>query len=148
MKKIYIAGPDVFSPQWNKLKTMIIDYCEQYDIIPVFPYDDQSVSKEEIVTMNFDRIKNSDGVVANINSFRGNEPDSGTVVEITYASVKKIPVYAYLNDTRSQIEKYGDHDDNGNFVEDFDEPVNIMISGLKNVNIIQGDVLDALDHFA
>ena len=148
LKKIYIAGPDVFAPDWNERKIEIINYCRNADIIPVFPFDDQGKSKEEIVTKNFDRIKNSDGVIANLNPFRGVEPDSGTVVEITYASVKKIPVYAYLDDITSQKNKYGNFDKDGYLIEDFDEPVNIMISGLRKVSIIQGDIFRALGVFA
>ncbi len=98
-------------------------------------------------------IQESDIVIANINSFRGKEADSGTVWECGYASALGKDVYGYLHSTRAYIENFSKDEkilDDGYFVdtkkriiEDFDYPVNLMIAcSIKD--IIAGEFEDVL----
>ena len=88
-------------------------------------------------------IERSDYVIANINSWRGSEPDSGTIWEIGFAIGLGIPVYGYIdNPEQSYLDKFDTNDifalggeSEGEYVdsldkiiEDFDNPVNLMIS--------------------
>ena len=78
---------------------------------------------EQIFLKNIHCIEISDYVVANVNCFRGGEPDSGTCFEIGYAYALGKKIYGYLDDTRTMMEKIGgETDQDGFLVENFDLP--------------------------
>ena len=89
-------------------------------------------------------------MLANLNPFRGSEPDSGTVFEVGYAIALGKRVVGYLEDARSQTEKLagGDRckgrivDHNGFSIEDFGLSVNLML-GIP-CEIVEGGLLEAL----
>ncbi len=94
---------------------------------------------ERIFLKNIHYIETSDYVVANVNTFRGREPDSGTCFEIGYAYALGKKIYGYLDDTRTMIEKMGaETDENGFSVENFGLPVNLMLG--CSMELIQGDL--------
>jgi len=75
-------------------------------------------------------------VMANLNDFRGQEPDSGTCFEVGYAAARRIPVWAYTSDGRPMVDQCGHSvdadgatlDKNGMLVEDFGLPRNLMLA--------------------
>ena len=104
---------------------------------------------KKIFENNIGFIDKCDILVANINNFRGWEPDSGTCFEIGYAYSKGKKLYCFIDDMRPCYEKYiGSihkdegfwRDDNGAFFES--GCVNLMISG--PAKIAQGGLEQAL----
>ena len=94
MNRIYFAGPDIFFKQWDSIKAQIEAICAAKDILPVFPADSPSLSHQEIASRNINLIRSSDAICANMMAFRGCEPDSGTVFELSYAfAMGKICVF-------------------------------------------------------
>ena len=81
-------------------------------------------------------------MIANLNAFRGREPDSGTCFEVGYAFAKGKKVYGYVSDARTMREKLGGADENGFSVEDFGLPLNLMLSCAAK--IVEGDFAAAL----
>jgi nucleoside 2-deoxyribosyltransferase len=90
-------------------------------------------------------------VLANLNPFRGAEPDSGTCVEIGYALALGKPVIGYadtlmpMRDRLPEVEVAGDgrcRDAAGWVVEDFGLALNLMLS--VPVRLEQGGIEDAL----
>jgi hypothetical protein len=84
-------------------------------------------------------------VLANLNPFRGAEPDSGTCVEIGYALALGKPVIGYAADLRPLRERLhasgpgadGRYRDGaGMVVEDFGLPLNLMLA--VPVQLVQG----------
>jgi len=80
-------------------------------------------------------IKNADYVLANLNSFRGFEPDSGTVFEVGFATALGKTVVGYSSDIRPMIERLREYqsldieqttDKDGLIVENFGLPNNLM----------------------
>ncbi|MEN8717980.1 MAG: nucleoside 2-deoxyribosyltransferase [Sulfurovum sp.] len=161
MKKIYIAGFDVF------LKNAIEDLnekkelCSLYGFKGLIPFDgdvdfNQSNKniRNDIYTENIKMLDECDIVIANMNNFRHNEPDSGTVFEIGYGVALKKEIYIYSNDNRTVVEKTSQCDDkvyeeNGIFfdknnmmIEGFDSKFNIMIN--ESSKFIHGDFEDVL----
>lgn len=128
MKKIYLAGFDVFYPDAEQRGERMKKICKEYGFTGLFPLDKRVNGADEIYRANIRLIEQCDIVAANMNSFRGKEPDSGTAFEIGYATALGKKVYCYMDDTRSLREKIGELDENGLTVEDFDLPLNIMIS--------------------
>eukprot|EP01029_Cantina_marsupialis_P022359 TRINITY_DN544_c1_g1_i1.p1 TRINITY_DN544_c1_g1~~TRINITY_DN544_c1_g1_i1.p1 ORF type:complete len:164 (+),score=26.65 TRINITY_DN544_c1_g1_i1:386-877(+) len=162
MKKIYIAGPDVFEKDSIELGKEYVDLCEKYGFEGLYPLDnviDFNQEKRKIAKDIFEANRNlidqCDIVIANLNSFRGKEADSGTVWECGYASALGKKVYGYINranyyiDQFDETEKYKENDsyfDNENrAIEDFDYPLNLMIS-CSVEDIILGDFEEVLSH--
>jgi len=124
VKTIYLAGPDVFEPdavaQGEKLKAL----CAEFGFEGLFPldnaidtFDDPHRTAEAIRKANLDLIRRADMVMANLNPFRGFEPDSGTVYEVGFAEALGKPVFAYASDRRHMIERLRAHQQLGNDAE-------------------------------
>ncbi len=128
MKKIYIAGFDVFSQDAPEIGKKLRDICMKYGFIGLFPLDNECSNAEEIFSANIGMIQDCDIIAANMNCFRGLEPDSGTAFEIGYAYALGKDLYCYLSDNRTLREKIGEKDAQGMWVEDFGFPLNLMIS--------------------
>ncbi|RXK13435.1 nucleoside 2-deoxyribosyltransferase [Halarcobacter mediterraneus] len=145
MKKIYIAGPDVFEQDSIQIGEEYTELCKKYGYEGLYPLDNVINFKQEkkkiaqdIFIANKKLIDSCDIVIANLNSFRGKECDSGTAWECGYASALGKKVYAYLKRTSSyqgqfsydekMSSKDGFVDLNGRIIENFDYPVNLMLA--------------------
>ena len=62
-----------------------------------------------IYRANIGLIERADAVLANLNFFRGAEPDSGTAFEVGYATALGKPVYGYVDDAGSYAERIRRH---------------------------------------
>ncbi len=139
IKKVYLAGPDVFRPEAKEIGCDLKALCQRFGLMGLYPLDNDAPGFENpqdianwIANANMDLIRQADYVVANLNPFRGLEPDSGTVFEVGMAVALGKPVFAYLSDLRPMNEKVpmdADRlDADGNHVENFDLPLNLMIA--------------------
>ena len=135
--KIYIAGPDVFCEDAIEIGKKHKEECKKFGFEGLYPLDNVCSTSKEIADGNFGLIDKCDVVVANMNPFRGKEPDSGTCCEIGYAIAKGKRVICYMSDTRSMVDKYGTVDENGMAIEDFGHPLNLMIA--EKADIVEGD---------
>jgi nucleoside 2-deoxyribosyltransferase len=98
-----------------------------------------------------DAIRSADLVLANLNDFRGaGEPDSGTAFEVGFAAALGKPIWAYIDDGRSLLErvsvKTGEsaaYCANGFLVEDFGLNMNLMLA--CTARIVIGDPQACLD---
>ena len=98
--RIYLAGPDVFRPDAREHFVRLTAACGAAGLAALLPADgNEELSSEapekQIYEANMQRLRGADGVVANLASFRGMEPDSGTVFEVGAAIALGIPVVAY-----------------------------------------------------
>jgi nucleoside 2-deoxyribosyltransferase len=116
MKTIYLAGPDVFEPdaleQGERLKAL----CADFGLEGLFPldnviedFDQPHQTAEAIRKANLDLIRRADIVMANLNPFRGFEPDSGTVYEVGFAEALGKPVFSYASDRRHMLQRLREH---------------------------------------
>lgn len=144
MKKIYLAGPDVFLENAETAGDRLKEKCKKYGFIGLYPLDNKASSKSDIVFGNMKLIDECDIVLANCNVFRGKEMDSGTAFEIGYAAAKGKQILCYCADLRPQKDKFGEK--NGRYItEDFGEPLNIMIT--ENAKVFHS-ATDALAYAA
>jgi len=161
LKKIYIAGPDVFEKDAIQIGEQLNKLCSQYNFKGLYPLDNEiefttkKQTAQKIFEANVALIKEADIVIANLNDFRGKEADSGTVWECGYASALGKEVYAYMNDTNTYINRFTQDekhldaevnmmvDKHEKIIEDFDLPINLML-GCSIENIIQGDFEEVL----
>lgn len=137
----YLAGPEVFYPKAEEHGKHLVSIVEGYGFKGVFPLDAEvnlsadMTGKEKAVAIylgNIKLIEQCDAVIANVNNFRGQEPDSGTAFEIGYAAALGKPIFLYLSDGRPLTEKTMANPNGlcqfGYKVEDFDLPVNLMLA--------------------
>jgi len=151
MLKIYLAGPDVFETDAVQHGDDLKKLCRQYGFEGLFPLDnviqDDGTPYEVakiIREANIKLIESCDIVMANLNPFRGLEPDSGTVYEVGYATALSKSVYAYATDLRPMIERIREKEklaDNaqlcqeGKIMEDFGLSHNLMMLDIIVSNI-------------
>lgn len=136
-KTIYLAGPDVFKPDFVDVRDQLKTMCRVAGFIPFSPADgdpiicDASDLSKQIYLQNIRHIEAADIVMANVQDFRGHEPDSGTVFEIGYAIGRGKRVWCYNVPAISLIEQIDcDHerkDGDGYTVEDFGWSRNLML---------------------
>lgn len=116
MKKIYLAGPDVFYKDVDKIALFKKNTCLKYGFEPIFPLD---LLPKNLFTDKYcldDRariikkacvsgIKQSDFIVSNMTPFRGISMDVGTAFEMGYADALDKLIFAYSTDESSYLEK-------------------------------------------
>ncbi|MBU0631835.1 nucleoside 2-deoxyribosyltransferase, partial [bacterium] len=158
MKKIYIAGPDVFEPNSVEIGKEYSEICKRYGFVGMYPLDnaidlDQEKKKiaADIFFANIKLINEADIVVANLNPFRGKEADSGTVWECGYAFGVQKQVYGYMDRIVPYIDQFSSEekrlsitgyvDAEGKSIEDFEHPINLMIA-CSAIKIIEGGFED------
>ena len=164
MQKIYIAGPDVFEKDSIVIGKRLVDLCAEYGYKGLYPLDnvvdfsqDKHTIAEDIFQANIKMIQEADIVIANLNQFRGKEPDSGTVWECGYAYGLGKKVYGYMESTQNYIDTFRDDervadgedfvDLQGRLIEDFSHPVNLMLA--SSMQLIEGNfesVLQTIGH--
>ncbi|QEI08651.1 nucleoside 2-deoxyribosyltransferase [Pigmentiphaga aceris] len=157
MKKIYLAGPDVFRPDalaWgHSLKAL----CREFGFEGLYPLDNAApagLSGPALATWIFEAnivlIRQCDLVMANLQAFRGYEPDSGTAFEVGFAAALGKPVWGYhdpmgsLRDQVPQVQRPDglEVDADGQIVEDFGLSRNLMLA--CSATIVEGDARDCL----
>ena len=157
MKRIYLAGPEVFLDNAIEIGENKKKLCELYGFKGVFPLDNtidltSNIPQEnglEIAAANERLIASSHYVIANITPFRGTSCDVGTAYEMGLARGLGKPVFAYTNDSRLFLERnlsdlcgsrrVAEHcyvDANGMTLENFGLVDNLMLDGSVSDNII------------
>ena len=169
IKKVYMAGPDIFRVEWPETAMRIVGTCEAWGFEPLLPIpaerslDHPGVSgitvpgtapdARRVFEACLEMVRSCDAVVADITPFRGDEPDSGTVFEIATAYSLRKPVIAYTRDTQLTHERHAHNGSStkngamlcrsGLLVERFGLPCNVMVAQAC-LEIVFGDVVDAL----
>jgi len=141
--KIYLAGPDIFRPDAAAWAEAAREICRRYRFEPLLPIDNGGTTPEKIFQINIDLIRKAQIVVANLDPFRGVEPDSGTAFELGFAFAlgKKICGYVTRLDTMANrvkitegwVEKDATSnarltDNQGMLIENYNLPCNLMLA--------------------
>jgi nucleoside 2-deoxyribosyltransferase len=157
MKHIYLAGFDVFRADAVAHGQLLKDLCRQHGFEGLYPMDHAcpagltpQQSARWIYASNLKLIRKADLLIANLNNFRGWEPDSGTCFEIGFAVALDIPTWAYFSGAHSLLEQIPHQrsaqghcvDEEGYLVEDFGLPRNLMLS--CSTTIVHGELQDCL----
>lgn len=160
IRRVYLAGPDVFRPDAAEHGQRLVALCAEYGFTGVFPLAEalpalptpQAIAAH-IYQANIAHIESCDAVLANLDFFRGAEPDSGTCFEVGYALARGKRVVGYVPDAgsfaeriqRRQPQALGDdgHDADGWRLEEFGLPLNLMLA--VPCSIVVGDARAALE---
>ena len=159
MRRVYLAGFDVFRADALAHGERLKALCREYGFEGCYPLDNQAPGSlagralaEWILRQNLALIDRADLVMANLNPFRGHEPDSGTAFEVGYAVALGKPVWAYTAQAASLVEQLGarraPHDPSrhvdaqGYTVEDFGLNLNLMLA--CTARVVAGDAVQCL----
>jgi nucleoside 2-deoxyribosyltransferase len=160
LRSLYLAGPDVFRPDATEHGRRLVALCAEYGFTGLFPLDNtlphelppQELARR-IYQANIARIEACDAVLANLDFFRGAEPDSGTCFEVGYAVARGKPVVGYVPEAGSFAERIrrrhpqsvgqGMIDAQGWQLEEFGLPLNLMLG--VPCRIVVGDARAALE---
>lgn len=157
-RTLYLAGFDVFRPDAVAHGEQLKMLCAKYGYEGRYPMDKRAprnLSPQDqarwICRSNLEVLRECDLIVANLNPFRGAEPDSGTVFEVGYAVALGKPVWAYTSRADSLVEQVavqrlpggrGHVDALGYTVEDFGMNLNLMLA--CSINVVTGTIEDCL----
>ncbi|MGV3572540.1 MAG: nucleoside 2-deoxyribosyltransferase [Ramlibacter sp.] len=145
LQRIYLAGPDVFRPDAAEHGRRLVALCAEYGFTGVFPLSatlpdlpTPQALAAHIYRANIAHIDGCDAVVANLDFFRGPEPDSGTCFEVGYAVARGKPVVGYVPEDGSFARRIrarhpaavgdGLQDAAGWELEEFGLPLNLMLA--------------------
>jgi nucleoside 2-deoxyribosyltransferase len=153
--RVYIAGPDVFRPDALVWAESVRALCAAQGCVALLPTDGGHTTAAAIYAGNIALIQQADTVLANLNAFRGAEPDSGTCFEVGYAAALGKRVIGYVERGECIAERVarlegralargaqGPLDAAGQVIEDFGLPVNLMLA--IPAELVVGDLAAAL----
>ena len=145
--RVYLAGPDIFRADADAWAVTARELLAAYGLKALIPLDGNETTAGGIYRANLEMIRSADVVLANLNAFRGIEPDSGTCFEVGFAAALGKTVIGYLADGRTHKDKVG-HDGgamplaaDGLRVEDFNLPLNLMLA--MSCPLVVGDLAAA-----
>jgi len=141
MMKAYLAGPDVFRPDALAWAASARALCAAHEVEALVPLDCTLTEAAQIYRHNLALIAQADAVLANLDAFRGAEPDSGTCFEVGYAVALGKRVIGYLSQATDNKQRVGNwqglppvlcegqlYDRDGWLVEDFGLSANLMLA--------------------
>jgi len=149
--KLYLAGPDVFRPDAHSWLEQARALSARFGFDALTPLDHGQTEPEKIFAANLALIQRAQILIANLNPFRGSEPDSGTSFEMGYALALGKRVCGYIERKESLLERVNrlEHaetpsatDHQGLSIENFGLPVNLMLA--VPAQIVAGNLEDCL----
>lgn len=151
MKRVYLAGPEVFMIEAREIGSAKRDICREYGLQGVFPLDadidlrhmEPQAGAMTISQANETLITSCDILIANMTPFRGPSMDVGTAFEMGYMRALGRPVFGYTNVEAVYVERVAAFnggklnpkaegqfvDKDGLIVEDFGMIDNLMMVG-------------------
>ena len=130
--KVYLAGPDVFRPDVDAWAASSRELCRRYGFEPLLPIDHQESGPEKIFKANLELIRKAQIVIANLDPFRGPEPDSGTAFELGYALALSKRVCGYVTHMDTLLQRVARSE--GYTCEAVDDGVHCDHAGLRIEN--------------
>ena len=143
MKKVYLAGPDVFLPDALEVGGRKAAICTQYGLNGLYPLDNtidlaSHTASLDIFRGNEAMMDSADAIIANLTPFRGPGADAGTVYELGYMAGCGRLCLGYSNDPSAYADRArrftavrSEHgrliDADGLTVEDFGQSDNLMM---------------------
>ncbi|GAB3244179.1 nucleoside 2-deoxyribosyltransferase [Kineosporia babensis] len=148
-KHLYLAGFEVFAPDGEQRAARMREIVREHGLEPISPLDGgkdlSGLSGPDlamaIFRINVEMIERADAVVANLNPFRGPDPDAGTSWEMGYGHGRGKVTYGYTEGPATAIERTEQQwppitrredgsavDRDGMTVENFGQPFNLMLA--------------------
>src|SRR5438477_9997589 len=110
VRKIYLAGPDVFLPDALDIGQRKREICTRHGVTGPYPLDNvidltAADASLRIFKGNEAMMDAADAIIANLTPFRGPGADAGTVYELGYMAGRGKLLFAYSNDAAIYAER-------------------------------------------
>lgn len=135
MRKIYLAGPDIFLPNGREIGDLKIRLCAEFGFEGLYPLDNGADLTDALDIFKGDvaLMRRADIGLFNLTPFRGPSADAGTVFELgfMYALGKQVIGYSAVPGPyhlRVESPDGGKHDRDGLEIEDFGRADNLMLT--------------------
>jgi nucleoside 2-deoxyribosyltransferase len=117
VKRLYLAGPDVFAPDPMALGARKMEICARHGLEGIFPMGitpwDPSLSTREQGLRIFNGLervmRDCDGALVNMTPFHGPSMDVGSAFEMGFMRALHKPVFAYSNTDLSFLDRVRTH---------------------------------------
>ncbi len=153
--RIYLAGPDVFLPDADKLAMRKKAICAEHGLEGFWPFDNNldlvglapRAAGLKISVANEDLMRSCSAIIANLTPWHGPSADVGTCFELGFMRAMGKPCFGYSNDARpfaQRVEEWvlaSDHGPlhvdahgvkrtaKGHMIESFQFSDNLMLDG-------------------
>jgi len=105
LKKMYLAGPDVFAREPQAIGARKKEICLRFGLLGIFPMDlvalDKSLPKIEQGLYIYDimerTMRECDGIIVNMTPLHGPSMDVGSAFEMGFMKALDKPLFAYSN---------------------------------------------------
>lgn len=150
MRKVYLAGPEVFLPDAVEVGRRKVAICARHGLEGIFPLDlDEPSAPNEaaaIFAACLRAMRGCDAAIANLTPFRSVSADPGTAFELGFLMAAGRPMFGYSNETVALAERvsrrYGPLASRGEqlfaadgaAVESFDHFDNLMLAEALRVD--------------
>ncbi len=141
---VYLADFEMFLPTCEQTIKYWKSICDKYGFIGLFPGEGEPVEPGEdfwkrVFLHDVNHMYNSDMVIAQLDDWRGNQPDSGTLFEAGYFVALGMPAYGFYNSSKGLLDKIKDkqlidgvyYDADGYAIEDRGFVLDNMLSLIK-----------------
>lgn len=155
MRRVYLAGPEVFLPDAAAIGERKKTLCERHGLTGLWPGDAVAGLEDDPAAM-FDALvvmlDAADALIANVTPWRGINADAGTAFEMGYLYARGVPVHAYTHEPRDFADRVPD---DAALVEGGGLADNLMLEGprlVADARIVRATVAEpdrwtALDAF-
>jgi nucleoside 2-deoxyribosyltransferase len=127
LKKIYLAGPDVFLPDALEVGRRKHEICREFGFEGLFPLDQQLAGEPsglDIFRLDMGLMREADIGLFNLSPFRGPSADPGTVFELGLMMGLGKRIFGYRNTDLAYHQRV---QDDGYMIERFGLGDNLMI---------------------
>ena len=140
--EVYLADFEMFLPSCPETVAYWKKTCEKYGLIGRFPGDNKVEPGDDYFQKVFDSdsglMKKCDMCIAQLDDWRGHEPDSGTAFEVGYFAAMGLPAYGFYSGNKplkerkiEKSEEDPDFDTDGYMIEDKEFSFENMFTLLK-----------------
>ena len=107
---VYLADFEMFLPTCQETVAYWKKICDKYGFIGLFPGDGDPIEPGEdfwkrVFEHDVNHMYNSDMVIAQLDDWRGRQPDSGTLFEVGYFVALGMPAYGFYSSSNGLLDK-------------------------------------------
>ena len=112
-ENLYLAGPECFYPNGSQRLAAMRRQAEAYGFGVALPNDnplsldnaDLQKNADSLFKNCADSINASTAILVDLETFRGTEPDGGSICELGMAYARNLRCYGYTRDGRNMVHK-------------------------------------------
>lgn len=153
----YLADFEMFLPQFSTTVQYWHQTCAKYGLVGYYPggaaspikdyTDDPHAMWKDICNTDINGVMTSDFLIAQLDNWRGNQPDSGTAFELGLAIALGKPVYGFYTGKKEMIQRdsishrliAGEvYDENGYGIENQQYPLDNLFRLVKLADSFEG----------